>query len=153
MKNFIVLASVCFAVAAAMPSISSAHCQIPCGIYDDSTQFKILEEHILTMEKAIDQINSLSSAAEKNYNQLVRWINNKDDHADKFMESISQYFLAQRITPIIDKSDAKYEAYLSKITLLHRLIVLAMKCKQTVDRAHTDSMREALGKFKALYFQ
>ena len=53
---------------------SYAHCEIPCGIYGDSVRIQLLYEHISTIEKSIQQINSLSAEGEKNYNQLVRWV-------------------------------------------------------------------------------
>ncbi len=33
-----------------------AHCEIPCGIYDDEMRIKIINEHIVTVEKSMNQI-------------------------------------------------------------------------------------------------
>ena len=35
---------------------ASAHCEIPCGIYDDELRISMLNEHITTIEKSMNQI-------------------------------------------------------------------------------------------------
>ena len=37
-----------------------AHCEIPCGIYDDEMRIKMLAEHVTTIEKSMAQIQELS---------------------------------------------------------------------------------------------
>ena len=135
-----------------IPVTAGAHCQIPCGIYDDSLRFVMLNEHITTIEKSMKEITALSAATDKNYNQIVRWVTNKDDHADKFTEVVSYYFLTQRIKPV-DPSDAVGHAdYLKKIEMLHQMLVYAMKCKQTTDLANTEKLKQLAADFKTLYF-
>ena len=60
---------------------SRAHCEIPCGIYADSIRISLIEEHITTIEKSMNQINEISASSSPNYNQLVRWVTNKEEHA------------------------------------------------------------------------
>ncbi|MEW6015924.1 MAG: superoxide dismutase [Ni] [Candidatus Zixiibacteriota bacterium] len=131
----------------------SAHCEIPCGIYEDSTRFYLISEDIATIEKSMDQITSLSATADKNYNQIVRWITNKEAHADKLMEIVSQYFLTQRIAPVAPEDKAKYDEYLNKVSLLHQMLVAAMKCKQTTDKTHIETLKNLLAKFREAYFK
>ena len=64
-------------------SNADAHCEIPCGIYDDQLRTKLIAEHATTIEKSMKQIMELSKANPINYNQLVRWISNKEAHATK----------------------------------------------------------------------
>jgi len=128
-----------------------AHCQIPCGIYDDEARFDQLTEHILTIEKSMKAINDLSAAEDKDYNQLVRWVNNKEDHADKYMEIVTQYFMTQRIKPVEPTDTAGYAAYTKQVVLLQQMLVEAMKCKQTTDGAHTEKLRQLLAQFHDLY--
>jgi len=131
---------------------SYSHCEIPCGIYDDEARVKMLEEHITTIEKSMAQITELSAAADKNYNQLVRWITNKEDHADQFQEIVSQYFLTQRIQPVAPGSEG-YSEYQNKTEILQRMLVEAMKCKQTTDSSHTEALRTLVKKFSEAYFK
>ena len=126
-------------------SYAAAHCEIPCGIYNDQMRIEMIDEDITTIEKAMKQITQLGSQKEINYNQLVRWITNKEYHADKIQEVVSQYFITQRI-----KTDAdKYE---EKLVLLHKMLVAAMKCKQTTDLSHVETLRSLLKSFETLYF-
>ncbi len=129
-----------------------AHCQIPCGIYDDSLRFELMAEHITTIEKSMNQITELSAAADPNYNQLVRWIDNKEVHADQLMEIVTQYFMSQRIKPVDPSETELYAEYQTKVTLLHQMLVAAMKCKQTTELRHTVELRRLLNDFEALYF-
>jgi len=130
-----------------------AHCEIPCGIYDDRARYTSLEEHIATMEKAMDQITTLSAEGDKNYNQLVRWVTNKEEHAEMFQEIVTQYFLFQRIKPKLPSDGEDYDKYIQHLTLFHHMLVEAMKCKQTTDKAHIEKLRQLVGKSRDLYFE
>jgi len=131
---------------------SFAHCEIPCGIYGDSLRVEQIAEHIRTIEKSMNKINELSEADDKNYNQLVRWINNKEEHAKKIQDIVSQYFLHQRIKPVDTSNVAAYEKYTTHLTLLHEMLVYSMKSKQTTDLGYIEKMRATLDKFEDAYF-
>ncbi len=128
-----------------------AHCEIPCGIYEDSLRISLIEEHITTIEKSMKMIIELSSEAEPNYNQLVRWVVNKDEHCDKIQEIVSQYFLHQRIK-ITEPADPNYEKYVKQLMLLHKLLVYSMKAKQTTDLSYIQKLTETLKDFEKFYF-
>lgn len=128
-----------------MSSTLYAHCEIPCGIYDDKARITLLAEHIATMEKSMGKIIDLQKNTAANSNQLVRWVMNKEDHANQFQEIVTQYFMTQRIKP--DQKD-----YEKKLVLLHKMLLEAMKSKQTVDMNHTAGLRTLLGEFEKLYF-
>jgi nickel superoxide dismutase len=139
------------AIAILLPALVSAHCQIPCGIYDDQMRIDMLKEHITTIEKSMTQIGELSAAGEKNYSQIVRWVMNKEDHAKQFMDIVTDYFMAQRIKPADPADEAAYSKYTKKIELLHQMLVYAMKCKQTTDKAHTEELKKLVAVFEKLY--
>ena len=129
-----------------------AHCEIPCGIYQDALRTAQLYEDIATIEKCVTEIKRLSAEKEINYNQLVRWINNKDLHAQKIQDTVCTYFMLQRIAPL-NQDDPGYVAYVARLTLLHRLLVDAMKAKQNVDPAIPARMRATLKAFEQAYPQ
>lgn len=129
-----------------------AHCQIPCGIYDDELRVKLIEEHITTIEKSIQEITTLSGATPVNFNQLVRWVTNKEDHANQLQELVTEYFMAQRIKAPAAAEGAEHAAYLTRLTLLHDMLVTAMKAKQTTDLANVEKLRQLVGKFRLAYF-
>ena len=125
---------------------ASAHCEIPCGIYGDELRVELLAEHIGTVEKSMKTVVDLGRKRPVPYNQLVRWVENKDAHADKIQHIVTQYFMTQRVAP----GDADYGA---KIHALHSMLISAMKCKQTTDLAHVAALRSALKRFEGLYFK
>lgn len=144
LSSLFLLLSIC------LPTSLYPHCQVPCGIYDDHTRIHLMEEHIVTIEKGMTQIIQLSSEGQKNYNQIIRWVNNKDQHANEFQTIVTDYFMAQRIKPV-SSSDPDFASYQQKLTLLHHMLVTAMKCKQSTDKAHVSDLREQLKAFDALY--
>jgi len=140
------------AVALAAVTLAGAHCQIPCGIYDDEARFAMMLEHVATIEKSIRQIDALGKEAKPDWNQLVRWVGNKDQHADELSEIVTYYFMAQRIKPPSDATDEKARAkYVSELELLHGMLVRAMKAKQTTDLAHVEELRRLIGAFRESY--
>jgi nickel superoxide dismutase len=138
------------AVAGIAPLVYS-HCQIPCGIYDDPARLAMIAENITTIEKAMKSIEELSAQQKPNMNQIVRWVNVKDEHSEDIAHIVSYYFMAQRIKPV-DKSDAAgYEKYIKQITLLHEMLVYSMKTKQTTDLANVEKLRLLLADFRNSY--
>lgn len=134
----------------ALPRIASAHCEIPCGIYDDAARFTAFDEHITTIEKSMNSINTLSAEGETNYNQLVRWVTNKEAHATALIEIVTQYFLTQRIKQVAEGADG-HDVYVQKLALLHGMIRSAMKCKQTTDLEHVAKLQSLKKEFETLY--
>ena len=124
---------------------SSAHCEIPCGIYDDQLRTRLIAEHAVTIEKSMRKIMELSRQSPINYNQMVRWVNNKEEHAAEVQHIVWQYFMTQRIRPTTEKYD-------QKLSVLHQMLLAAMKCKQTTDPQHVDRLRSLLSEFETLYF-
>jgi nickel superoxide dismutase len=131
---------------------SFAHCEVPCGIYDDSVRVALIYEHITTIEKAMNNIKELSKEASPNYNQLIRWVMNKESHAEKLQNIVSQYFLHQRIKVTDTSEEEAYEKYVKSLTLLHEMLVYAMKTKQTTDQEFIDKLRTTLHTFEEVYF-
>jgi len=127
------------------------HCQVPCGIYDDERRLDTMAEDIVTVEKAMMQLETLSGETPPNYNQIVRWINAKEHHADNIAEIASWYFLQQRVKPVEESEGEAYRAYVHKLTLLHKLMVYSMKTKQSVDPANVEFLKTTLADFRHAY--
>ena len=139
------------ALVVVFASMVYSHCQIPCGIYDDPARFVTLAEHIATIEKSMKQINELSQESKPNFNQLVRWVQNKETHADELSEIVTYYFMAQRIKPADKADNEAYGEYVKKLTLLHGMLVYSMKAKQTTDLANIEKLRTLLAEFRTAY--
>ena len=135
-----------------MAAQSFAHCQVPCGIYNDQMRIDMIEEDITTIEKAMNQIEKLSKAKVINYNQLVRWINTKEKHAENIQKIVTEYFMTQKVKLTDDKDSAEKEVYLEKLSLLHELLVYSMKAKQTTDLNNVKKLKEVVESFEKVYF-
>ncbi len=123
-----------------------AHCEIPCGVYDDEMRIKMINEHIVTIEKSMNQVVKIEKEEPTNSNQLVRWVMNKERHADELQKIVTQYFMTQRI-----KINAKN--YAKKLGALHQMLIYSMKCKQTTDLANVNKLKGLVGNFQELYFE
>lgn len=132
-------------------SMAYSHCQIPCGIYGDKMRFDMIAEHITTIEKSMKLVMELSSRDKPNMNQIVRWVGNKDKHADEISHIITYYFMAQRVKLPPEGDVEAYNEYVRKLVLLHEMLVYTMKTKQTTDLANVEKLRSSLGKFQDAY--
>jgi len=125
----------------------SAHCQVPCGIFDDEVKFAEFEQHVETIDKSarlIRKIAEKESLSAQDRQQLIRWTVQKEAHAQKIISETADYFLAQRIKPGADH-------YEEKLELLHHIIVYAMKSKQSVENEPVETLGKKIAAFKALY--
>ena len=138
------------AVSSIAPLVYS-HCQMPCGIYDDKARLATIAEDCSTIEKAMKSITELSADTKANMNQLVRWVNTKEEHAESIAHIVSFYFMSQRVAPVNKSNAAAYDKYIKQITLLHEMLVASMKCKQTTDPANVVKLRSLLAEFRKTY--
>ncbi|WP_269523516.1 superoxide dismutase, Ni [Coraliomargarita parva] len=141
-----------FAVAAVLapatfilPQQASAHCQIPCGIYHDSARVAAMLEDAQTVAKACTLVGELAGKTDaQSQQQLVRWVTNKEAHAQKVIATISDYFLTQRVKPSQDD-------YAERLQKHHAVILAAMKAKQNADGSYAEALTEAIQALRAYY--
>ena len=154
MKRHTAIALACLMALSAMaPTSAWAHCQIPCGIYDDEMVFTQLRQHVTTIEKSMNQINDLSADPSANANQIARWVGNKEAHADDLSEIVLKYFLQQRIKPVDGDDKEAHAGYLAKVEMLHKMTVHSMKAKQTTDTDHCEALLKLINDFYNVYFE
>jgi nickel superoxide dismutase len=131
---------------------TSAHCEIPCGIYTDSLRISMIKEDIATIEKSMKMIVELSNKSPQSHNQIVRWVMNKEEHAKKIQDIVSQYFLHQRVK-LTDPSDKEhYNKYVQQLAALHEIAVYSMKTKQSTDLTNVEKLRKSVVEFEKIYF-
>lgn len=128
---------VLFAAASAVSV--QAHCQVPCGIYDDQARIHMMEEHVTTIAKSMTQLE-----AGQNANQSTRWVMAKEDHANEIIDIACHYFLAQRIKPGMDH-------YEDNLKTLHEIIIYSMKAKQTTDIKNVEKLKELIHNLEHTY--
>ncbi len=122
-----------------------SHCQVPCGIYDDHARVKTMLEDAATARKAAGQIAELSGKKDpQSNNQLVRWVMNKEKHAQNIIATISDYFLTQRVK-------SKQKDYVERLQKHHAIIVNAMKVKQNADVKYVEALETSIKEILAYY--
>ena len=130
---------------------TAAHCQVPCGIYDDAARVKHLKEDATTIAKAIANINDLvGKQGAHAFNQAARWVATKEAHASNIIRTVSEYFLTQKVKPVAPGSDG-YDVYLKKLADHHAVMVAAMKVKQSADAATVTILDKAIDKLATHY--
>ena len=128
-----------------LPHTVDAHCQIPCGIYDDHMRVKLMLEDAATVEKSAKLIAELAGKTDaQSQNQLARWVMNKETHAQKVISTISDYFLTQRV-----KSSQK--DYVERLKQHHAVIVAAMQAKQNADVKYAQALAKSIEAVSAFY--
>ncbi len=126
-KAMLLIAVMAIGANVALTVPAYAHCQIPCGIYDDHARVQSMLEDAATVEKSAALIAELAAKTDpQSKNQLVRWVMNKEAHAQKIIDTISDYFLTQRVK-------AEQEDYAERLAKHHAVIVASMKAKQNAD--------------------
>jgi nickel superoxide dismutase len=149
MKNFrkvmLLIMIAVFGSVFVIPQPGHAHCQIPCGIYDDHARVQSMLEDATTLEKSARLIAELAGKSDaQSQNQLVRWVMNKEKHAQQIISTISDYFLTQRVQP----SQKDYTERLSKH---HAVIIAAMKAKQNADMKYAKNLKESIEALLSYY--
>ncbi len=130
---------------------AEAHCQIPCGIYDDPARIAQIREDSTTIAKAIANINQLAGKHDAQaLNQATRWIMAKEDHATHIIDVVSEYFLTQKVKPVAEGDDG-YDAYLKQLADHHAVMACAMKTKQNADPKTVDALNTAIDKLAVHY--
>ncbi|VEU41851.1 unnamed protein product [Pseudo-nitzschia multistriata] len=129
--------------------LRGGHCQVPCGIFDDPAMVEQLKEHAATIRKAMVQSKDLHSAGDlQSMNQIVRWINTKEEHCCKIITTIGEYCLCQRVKKDVFDCDGDY---VDALKAHHAVMQAAMKAKQTMDTAGADALDHALVDFAKMY--
>jgi len=125
---------------------AQAHCDIPCGIYDPSAA----QIAALTVVRMIDLIADLESKGGAKdaayYNSLSRYITVKEEHAEKAKHEIriiwGDYIKPQHI----EKHPEVFE-------LVHKIMQLGSKSRQTTDRETAVQLVEAINQFAEIFWE
>jgi ubiquitin len=133
--------------------LRGGHCQVPCGIFDDPAIVAEIKQASETIRKAMVQSNELAASSPSSaliMNQMIRWVNTKEEHSSKIITLVAEYCLCQRVKKEVFACDKDYtEALLAH----HAVMQAAMKCKQNVDTAFVDSLDSAIGLFSKMYIK
>jgi len=123
-----------------------AHCDIPCGIYDPH-QAQI---GALTVIRMIDLINHHVNEAEKMgrgefYNSVARYIAVKEEHAELTKHEI-------RVIWGDFMKETHTEQYPQLPGLVHKIMALGSKARQTIDRETALALLNAVNEFAEIFW-
>lgn len=116
-------------------ALRGGHCPVPCGSFNDCKLVADVKEASATIRKAAIEVSRLSPPASPlSFNQMTRWINVKEKHADKIIALVVNYCLCQCVKPFGDnqssfKSDNEY---IAALRAHHAVIQAAMAVKQSL---------------------
>jgi len=125
---------------------AEAHCDIPCGIYDPH----LAQVAALTVIRMIDLMNDLSSAPQKDtleyHNSMTRYILLKEEHAELLKREIRVIFGDYFKKEHVDK-------YPELPTLVHKIMQLGSKARQTVSRETALELLSSVNRFAEIFWE
>jgi len=133
--------------------LRGGHCQVPCGIFDDPATVAEVKQCVETIKKSCVQFTELHGTGGPSVldmNQMIRWVNTKEEHAKKIITIVSEYCLCQRVKKEVFASDADY---VEALKAHHAVMQCAMKAKQSVDVAVVENLEKAVENFSKMYIQ
>ncbi len=122
---------------------AQAHCDVPCGIYDPSTA----QIAALTVVRMMDLMAALEGGETKGttefHNSIGRYIAVKEEHAEKAKQEIrviwGDYFKKDK-HPNVDE-------------LVHKIMQLGSKVRQTADREAGLAFVAAINEFAEIFWK
>jgi len=134
-----------------LPAIASAHCEIPCGIYDDHMMVRQMLLDAQTISKASAQITLLAEETDASHlNTIARWAMVKEEHSRELQHMNAWYFMTQRVKAV-PAGDPGHALYLEKLAAHHAISVAAMKAAQSLDPAAGANLVAAIKKVQPWY--
>lgn len=123
---------------------AKAHCDVPCGIYDPI----IAQIAALTVVRMVDLIKDLEAKGGNDatyQNSLSRYINVKEEHAEKVKHEI-RVIWGDFIKP------QHVEKHPETVEVVQKIMQLGSKSRQTVDREAAVQLVEAANQFAQIFW-
>jgi len=149
--SILLLGAVSLVLATPEPTITFNHCQVPCGIFDDPAIVNEMREACTTIRRAMRSSRALHQTMGSDLlslNQMVRWINTKEEHCNKIISLVSDYCLCQRVKRANFKSESDY---LQALKTHHVAMQAAMKAKQSMDESDCIALEHAVEDLSKMY--
>jgi len=125
---------------------AQAHCDIPCGVYDPI----IAQIAALTVVRMVDFMHDLEKKHPDKgleyQNSMSRYIAVKEEHATRCKEEIRVIWGDYIKAPHVEKFPELH-------SLVHKIMQLGSKCKQSADREVAVELVEAVNQFAQIFWQ
>ena len=126
--------------------VVDAHCDIPCGIYDPHQALIGALTVIRMVDLMENLVNTHSDGKVEFHNSMARYVAVKEEHAE----------LAKHEVRVIwgdFMKAAHVEQFPQLPTLVHKIMQLGSKSRQTADRETALAFLEALNEFAEIFWQ
>jgi nickel superoxide dismutase len=126
-------------------STVSAHCDIPCKIYDPITA----QLAVLTMIRMVDLLNELNEKDQlslSDHAQLYRLVDQKESHGKQVKEEIRVIWGDFIKVPQLEKFPELH-------TLVHSIMLTASSAKQSIDKDVTLALLNKVNRFAEIFWQ
>jgi nickel superoxide dismutase len=124
---------------------AAAHCDIPCGIYDPISA----QIDALTVVRMMDLMHDLEKAGQKGaeyQNSMARYVQVKEEHAENCKREV-RVIWGDFIKP------EHVDQYPELNPLVHKIMKLGSKSRQTVDRQAGEDLLEAVNRFAEIFWK
>ena len=121
----------------------SAHCDIPCAVYDPG----VAQYAALSVVRFLDLIGEMPENIEskKDLAHLSRLVQQKEDHAIEVKDAVRTIWGDYFKDPHIEKFPEIHE-------LAHSIMMTASKCKQDIDRQNGIDLVEKVNRFAEIFW-
>lgn len=123
----------------------SAHCDVPCGIYDPSTA----QVNALTVIRMVDQINELNESGINGLSEqhkLARLVAQKEEAAEHVKHEVRIIWGDYVKAPVIEKYPHIHE-------LTHNIMLTGSKCKQHVSKDDALELLSLVNDFAQIFWE
>ncbi len=124
---------------------ASAHCDIPCKIYDPSGA-QIAALTVIRVLDLIAELTSKDALSLADQAQLVRLVAQKEEHAAKVKDEVRVIWGDYYKQPQFDVLPNAHK-------LVHSIMLQASKCKQNIDRAMGAELLRLVNEFATGFWQ
>ena len=126
-------------------SAASAHCDIPCRIYDPCTAQVAALSVVRLMDIMAETAGKAESPTLAMHNTLARCVVRKEEEAERVKQEVriiwGDYFKAPQLETFPDVHD-----------LVHQIMLKGSACKQEVNRADGEALVELVNRFAEIYW-
>ena len=123
----------------------SAHCDIPCKIYDPSTaQIAVLT--MIRMVDLLEELNAKDTLTPNDHAQFSRLVAQKEEHGHKVKEEIRVIWGDYIKAPQLEKFPELHE-------LAHSIMLTASKAKQHIDKDATLDLLAKVNRFAEIFWE
>ncbi len=125
---------------------AKAHCDIPCGIYDPH----LAQLSALTVIRMIDLMAEKAAGSKEDvaefHNSMSRYVAVKEEHAELCKREVRVIWGDYLKKEHIDK-------YPELPGLVHSIMQLGSKCRQSANREHALNLLTAVNRFAEIYWE